>query len=120
MAVDAHRSTSELTAKLYVIASIAAFFAFLAFPALHLHNPSNHFRTPAIRRSVERHTSLEKTGSETAPQVAAVQQRRFAPLLLVENEPEAATRIPEVPLERPFFPHRLKLSSSRDSSDLLL
>lgn len=118
--VDAHRSTCELTAKFYVIASIAAFFVFLALPALHFHDPGSHFRTPAIHRSIERHTSLEKTDSETAPQIAAVQLRRFVPLLVVESEPVTSTPVLEVALERPLFPHRLKLSPPRDSSDPLL
>lgn len=68
-----HRFGS-LTAILNVAACIVSVVMLLSFPAVRVHSFGTHFRSPTVRRSIERHTAVAQTddqgGDRVAPAVA--------------------------------------------------
>jgi hypothetical protein len=89
----------------------------LSFPAARAHSFGAHFRTPEVRRAVERHTSIAHSDSD-AP--AGVAQSDPLPTFFAPTEnagslmlPDKVETVSKVPLPRLL--NRLKLNRSRSS-----
>jgi len=90
----------------------------LAFPIRSAHRFENHFRTPEVRRTVERHTVVAH--SESAP-IERIAHQAVMPALLVPidlreaNEPASKVELSSpIPISRLLL--RLKLGSARSGS----
>ena len=89
----------------------------LAFPIRSAHQFSDHFRTPEVRRSIERHTPIAHPDSRSAERTP---HQALLPALLIPTDdlgaikPAAHFDLAEIPISRLLL--RLKLGSSRSSS----
>jgi hypothetical protein len=63
-------SFDSLTAFLHVAVCVVSVAMLLSFPAAKVHNFGAHFRTPEVRRSTERHTSVAQSEGTTDELVA--------------------------------------------------
>jgi hypothetical protein len=63
-------SLNSLTAFLQVAACIVSVAMLLLFPAAKVHNFGTHFRTPEVRRAIERHTFVAHSENNTHERVA--------------------------------------------------
>jgi len=63
-------SFDSLTAFLHVAVCVVSVAMLLSFPASSVHNFGTHFRTPEVRRALERHTSVAQSEGTTDELVA--------------------------------------------------
>jgi len=105
------------------VACIVSVMMLLTFPAARLHSFEAHFRTPEVRRTTQRHTSVAYSHDDTCERAT---QNHLMPAFFVAPEPEPLATVwnsmaqPfEAPPLRILF--RLKLNPSGSSgSDPLL
>lgn len=87
----------------------------LSFPATGVRGFQDHFRTPQVRQSIERHTFFAQPEVTGAEQVAPADLAPTAPVAIVTSvfsKPLAIFRVvPAIPLTR--FLLRLKLGPAR-------
>lgn len=99
-------------------ACLIAALTLLTFPVQHMHQAANHFRTPEVRNSIERHTFLNETRSDCSCQII-IEQDRFSPLILINSGDRPAALETQGPILVPRISRlllRLKLRP-RSSSD---
>ncbi len=92
-------------------ACLIAALTLLTFPAQHMHQAANHFRTPEVRNSIERHTFLNDTRSDCSYQIT-IEQDRFSPLILIDSDDRPAMVETQGPILAPRISRlllRLKL-----------
>jgi hypothetical protein len=105
-------SLNTLTGFLHVAACIVSIAMLLSFPATRVHNFGTHFRTPEVRRAIERHSSVAHSHDNALDRVA---QSDLLPMFFTPTE-TASKIVPlgnfeaasEVPLPRLL--NRLKLN----------
>jgi hypothetical protein len=101
-----------------LIASLGVMLMLLTFPVGRIHQATDHFRSPEVRRSVERNVFLERTKSDASERV--VPQKFKSPGLFLIDTADSVkadkefTPTPQIPLTRLLL--RLKLGPSRSST----
>lgn len=123
MSTRVHSTTFEVAGLLNLACCVVSVLMLLAFPMRSAHKYTDHFRTPEVRRSIERNTFVAQPESGPTERIA---HQAVLPALLVPIdsgdtiEPVAGFELPfETPLSRLLL--RLKLGSARsDSQDPLL
>jgi hypothetical protein len=116
--------TVHKAARLFNLAAcIVSVLTLLTFPMQSAHQFTNHFRTPEVRRSIERHTPV--TQSESQVTECIPYQALLPNLIIPVDEGKVPIRVTnfefasQVPLSRLLS--RLKLGPSRsDGPDPLL
>lgn len=101
-----------------VSASLVAALTLLTFALPHAHQSTNHFRTPEVRNSIERHTFLNETRSDCSSRIG-IEQDLLSPLLLTTVEDRMAKLETQRPVILPRASRllaRLKLGPRSDSS----
>jgi hypothetical protein len=118
-----YTGTLKSARRLNLAACIMGALTLLTFPAQSAHQFTDHFRTPEVRRAIERHTPIAQGESEAAERIPL---QAVVPTLSFLADADRAIipisnyeRSPQVQLPRMLS--RLKLgSSSSDASDPLL
>jgi hypothetical protein len=115
MSTSFHSSALKAAGLLNLAACIVSVLMLLVFPMQRVHQYTNHFRAPEIRRSTLRHTPIAQRESGPAERIA---HQAVLPALLVYVDTgdvvEPAANIEfasQVPLSRLLL--RLKLGPSR-------
>jgi hypothetical protein len=118
MSIRFHSTTLKATTLLKLAACVVSVLMLLVFPIRKAHQFTIHFRSPEVRRSIERHTPIAQPESEPAERIA---HHAVLPTLLVPIDTGDAVkpvadfeRSPQVSLSRLLL--RLKLGSSRSGS----
>ena len=112
-----------MAAFIRIAACIVSVTMLLSLPAARLHSFQAHFRTPEVRRTTQRHSSIAYSNDDTCERAI---QNHPLPAFFVPVEPGhtiAARKIIEKPFEAPSLRilFRLKLNPSGSSgSDPLL
>jgi hypothetical protein len=112
-------SFDSLTAFLYFAACALSTVMLLSLPAARAHNFGAHFRTPEVRRAVERHTSIAHSDCDAPARVAKSHPlaRFFAPtetagnIVLADNFESASDVL------LPRLLNRLKLNPSGSNGE---
>ncbi len=105
------RATAIVSPALWLVGLLML----LAFPLQRIHSSSSHFRTPEVRRSVLRHTTLERTPQSSTTEEAYEQRADFARLVEDCDESEPAFKsFPILTVSVWLFLTRLKLGPSHD------
>ena len=115
MSIRFHSTTLKAATLFNLAGCVVGVLMLLAFPIRQAHQFTNHFRTPEVRRSIERHTPIAHPEAGIAERIA---HQAVLPALLVHIDTgavvEPAANIEfasQVPLSRLLL--RLKLGSSR-------
>jgi hypothetical protein len=108
---------NSLTAALHLAACVVGIAMLLSFPATRAHNFATHFRTPEVRRSVERNTFIAH-GESSSPERIACSE--LLPTFFTPTETDRRITSPDnfalpsqVPLSRLL--HRRKLNPARSN-----
>jgi hypothetical protein len=113
-----HSTARKVARLLNLAACVTSILMLLAFPIHSAHQFSDHFRTPEVRRSIERHTPIAHPDSGTSERIP--HQALLPVLLMSPDYGEAIKPAPtwelasQIPSSRLLL--RLKLGSSRSSS----
>jgi hypothetical protein len=112
----------QLRPVVHAFVAAVVFAVLLVFPAARPHSLTNHFRTPEVRNSIQRHTSLGDTRTDVSPQIATEYNHVSDAFLLADGGVEPARRLNESPPPPQFVLRvRMKLGNSRvNSTDPLL
>ena len=115
MRIRIHFATLRAVGLLHLAACVASILMLLAFPIRPVHQFANHFRTPEVRRSMERHTPVAQP--EAGPAESIAHQAVLPALVAPVDTGDVITPIgefelsSEIPLSRLLL--RLKLGPSR-------
>jgi hypothetical protein len=115
MSIRFHSITRKAATLLNLAVCVVSVLMLLAFPLRSAHQFTDHFRTPEVRRSIERHTPIAHPDSRIADRIA---HQAIMPAFLVPVDiGEATFSVANVevssktPISRLLL--RLKLGSSR-------
>jgi hypothetical protein len=114
---NSFHSPSALKAAglLNLAACIVSVLMLLAFPVQRVHQYTNHFRAPQIRRSIVRHTPIAHPEAGTAERIANQAVLPALPVYIDTGDEVAPAAniefVPQVPISHLLS--RLKLGSSR-------
>jgi hypothetical protein len=114
MSIPDHRTEVAPTIRLGLW--LVGMLMLIAFPLQRSHSSLSHFRTHEVRRSVLRHTSLERTHySGTLEQASKIHVDFIGPTETYSGTQVLSTKptIPDIPVT--VFLTRLKLGHSQDS-----
>jgi hypothetical protein len=117
MSIRSHFIQRKAASLLSLAACVVSILMLLAFPIRSAHQFSDHFRTPEVRRSIERHTPIAHPDSRSAERTP---HQALLPALLIPTDdldalkPAAHFDFAEIPISRLLL--RLKLGSSRSGS----
>jgi hypothetical protein len=113
-----HRKASETKGLINLMISLLGLLMLISFPIRSAHQFENHFRTPEVRRSIERHTAIVNPESK-APERISYQGVLPSFLKITDAAdvpyPVARGQVSDH-LEFPHLYPRLKLGSSRSGS----
>jgi hypothetical protein len=122
MSIRNHFATRQAASLPKVAVCVVTVLMLLAFPLRSTHHFADHFRNPEVRRSIERHTPIAHSDTETTGRVAhQIVLPAFVSPLDIGKARFPVTKVQvssETPISR--FLLRLKLGSSRSGSQDLL
>src|SRR5579863_7367114 len=70
MSTRLHSVRFKAASLLHLAACVVSMLMLLAFPMQRGHRYTSHFRTPEVRRSIERHTPIAHSEAGTAERIA--------------------------------------------------
>jgi len=120
MSIRFHFITRRIAGLLSLAGCVVSVAMLLVFPMQSAHQYANHFRTPQVRRSIERHTFIAHPDGDAAPAQRIANQAVFPALLVPLDAGNAVKPIAnfelssQVPISRLLL--RLKLGSPRSGS----
>jgi hypothetical protein len=119
MSTRFHLVRFKAESLLHLAACVVGVLMLLAFPMQRGHQYANHFRTPEVRRSIERHTPIAHPEAGTADRIA---HQAVMPAAIEPVETGDALKpivnfylLPQVPISHLLA--RLKLGSSRSGGE---
>lgn len=118
MSMCLHSTARKVARLLNLAACVVSILMLLAFPIRSAHQFSDHFRTPEVRRSIERHTPIAHPDSGASERIP---HQTVLPALMVPLDYGEAIKpaltwelASQIPSSRLLL--RLKLGSSRSGS----
>jgi hypothetical protein len=96
-----------MAAFIRIAACIISVMMLLLFPAARFHSFQAHFRTPEVRRTTQRHTSVAYSHDDTCERAIVI---RPLPISFVDSEPGQRITARNT-VEKPFEAPRLRILS---------